>query len=78
MLVIRRREGESLVIQTPSGPVEIGIFEISPTRVKIGIQAPDDVHILRKEMLLAQAQNRAAAEALSPEAIGSLLGQARS
>lgn len=77
MLVIRRRAGESVVIETPKGPVEIGIYEISPTRVKLGIQAPDDVLILRKEMVLAEQQNRAAAQCLSRENLATLLGQIR-
>lgn len=77
MLVIRRRAGEAVVIETPAGPVEIGVYEISPSRVKLAIQAPGDVLIMRKEMLLAREQNRAAVQALSPGAIETLVGRWR-
>lgn len=35
MLVIRRRAGEALVVD---GVVEVTILEITPTRVKLGIE----------------------------------------
>jgi carbon storage regulator len=77
MLVIRRRPGESILIETPAGRVEIDVYELSASRVKLGIRAPADILILRKEVLLAQEQNRAAAQAVSPCSIQSLLGQLR-
>ena len=47
MLVLRRRAGDSLLI---GGDVEVEILEITPTRVKLGILAPDSVTIVRKEV----------------------------
>jgi carbon storage regulator len=57
MLVIRRRAGEGFLI----GPdIEIAVLEVSPTRVKIGILAPDALQIVRKEVLLTREENLAA------------------
>jgi carbon storage regulator len=58
MLVIRRRAGESILI---ADDVEVEILEITPTRVKLGVKAPKEVPVLRKEVRLTQDRNRAAA-----------------
>ena len=66
MLVMRRRAGEGFLI----GPdVEIEILEISPTRVKIGIVAPNALQIVRKEVLLTREENLAAAHNAAPQTI---------
>jgi carbon storage regulator len=62
MLVIRRRAGESLII---SHDVEVEILEICGNQVKIGIQAPREVLVLRKEVQLTRAENHAASQPLS-------------
>lgn len=48
MLIITRKKGESLMI---SDDIEITISKIEDGSVKIGIQAPKEVSILRKELL---------------------------
>jgi len=75
MLVIRRRTGDGLVI---AGNVEIEILEISPTRVKIGISAPDSITILRKEVQLTRQQNINAAHNISSATLSVLAGKLRS
>jgi carbon storage regulator len=62
MLVIRRRAGESVII---GHDVEVEILEICGNQVKIGIQAPREVLVLRKEVQLTKAENRAASQPLS-------------
>lgn len=57
MLVLRRRPGESLMI---GDDVEIEFLESNSQGVKIGIRAPREITILRKELQLTQMQNRAA------------------
>lgn len=47
MLIITRKKGESLMI---GDDIEITISKIEDGSVKIGIQAPKDVIILRKEL----------------------------
>jgi carbon storage regulator len=66
MLVMRRRAGEGLLI----GPdIEIEILEVSPTRVKIGIVAPEALQIARKEVVLTRKENLAASRNAPPHAI---------
>lgn len=48
MLIITRKKGESLMIDDD---IEITISKIEDGSVKIGIQAPKEVSILRKELL---------------------------
>ncbi|HEY4544110.1 MAG TPA: carbon storage regulator CsrA [Tissierellaceae bacterium] len=47
MLVLNRKIGESIVIDSDT---EITILDIKDGRVKIGIEAPKDKTILRKEV----------------------------
>jgi carbon storage regulator len=50
MLVLSRRKGESIVIQDN---IEITVLEVEGDVVKIGISAPRDIEILRKELVVA-------------------------
>lgn len=70
MLIIRRRVGEAILL---GGDIEIQITEITGNRVKIGIAAPRDLPILRKEIQLAADQNIAAATFHDSAALLSLL-----
>jgi carbon storage regulator len=62
LLVLRRRAGEAIVI---GEGVEICIMEISPTRVKLGVLAPREVSVVRKETIAVAMDNRKAAELVS-------------
>lgn len=66
MLVIRRRRGETLVI---GEDIEVEVLDASPSQVKLGIRAPKNVPVVRKEIQLTQEQNLAAARAPSAAAI---------
>ena len=70
MLVIRRRAGESVLI---GDGVEVTVIELMGTRVKLGIQAPTSVAILRKEIQLAALENIAAARGADPASLGRVL-----
>jgi len=48
MLVLTRKQGESILI---GEEIEIKIIEVSKNEVKIGIQAPKDVKVIRKELI---------------------------
>lgn len=50
MLVLSRRKGETIVIQDH---IEITVLEVEGDIVKIGISAPRDIEILRKELVVA-------------------------
>jgi len=69
MLVVRRRQGESLVI---GEDIEVVILEAGPNRVKLGIMAPREVLVFRKELELTRQQNRAAATADVLNVLGNL------
>ena len=61
MLILKRREGESLTI---GEHIEITILSVEPNgRVNIGISAPKDVLILRSELQQAASANQDAAAA---------------
>lgn len=64
MLVIRRRAGESVLI---GDDIEVQVTEIGPSRVKLCINAPKDVLVLRKEVKLTREENLAAAQELRLE-----------
>jgi carbon storage regulator len=70
MLIVRRRAGESLII---ADDIEIDVIEIGPTRVKLGITAPQHVTVLRGEVRLTEAENVAAAESMTKEHVEGLL-----
>jgi carbon storage regulator CsrA len=65
VLVMRRRAGESLLI----GEVEIRILEVGPTRVRLGIIAPEALAIIRKEVALTREANLAASRTAPSETI---------
>ncbi len=69
MLVITRKPEESIVI---GDNIEITIFEISKDKVKIGIEAPKDIKISRKEILVTENENIQASEGVSIDIVKQL------
>lgn len=62
MLVLSRKKGQSLFI---GDDIEISILEVTNDIVKIGITAPKDISILRKELYVSvEDMNRAAEKSL--------------
>jgi carbon storage regulator len=74
MLVLRRRTGECLLI---GDDIEIEILELSSHAAKIGIRAPRETSILRKELKLTRDQNQAAADAPDAVALVAVLEKLR-
>lgn len=72
MLVIRRRAGESILI---NGDIEIEVLEVGLSQVKLGISAPKDISIVRKEVHVTGQQNQAASREISPLELSSLAGK---
>ena len=67
MLALTRKKGEALMV---NNNVEITILEVRGDQVKIGIAAPKDVPIYRKEVYLQiQEENKAS---FSPEGLDAL------
>ena len=64
MLILQRKEGESLLI---GDEVEVTVLAVEAGRVRLAIQAPRSVTILRSELrVAAQANQEAANEEISP------------
>lgn len=59
MLIITRKQGESFLI---GDNVEISIVEINGDKVRVAIDAPREVAVLRKELIEAAKSNKEAAE----------------
>lgn len=49
MLVLSRRQEEALVIR---GDIIVRVLEVKGSTVRLGIDAPSDVHIQRREIVL--------------------------
>ncbi len=48
MLVLTRKQGQSVVI---GGSIEVFVVEIRGEQVRLGIQAPRDVPVVRREVI---------------------------
>ena len=71
MLALTRKKGEALVI---NNNIEITVLEIRGDQIKIGISAPKDVPIYRKEVYLRiQQENEAAISVDGLDALNNLL-----
>jgi carbon storage regulator len=72
MLALSRKKGEALVI---ANNIEVTILEIKGDQVKVGITAPRDVPVYRKEIYLQiQDSNKAATDVSGMQALKDLLG----
>ena len=76
MLILQRKEGESLFI---GDNIEISVLSVEAGRVRLAIEAPKNVPILRSELRSAMVTNREAAdEEVSPlELLGVLRDRKR-
>ncbi|MCM1282755.1 MAG: carbon storage regulator CsrA [Muribaculaceae bacterium] len=72
MLALTRKKGEALVI---NNNIEITVLEIRGDQIKIGIQAPKDVPVYRKEVYLQiQKENQEASHVASLDALKDIIG----
>ncbi len=67
MLALSRKKGEALIV---NNNIEITILEIKGEQVKIGIAAPKEVPIYRKELYVQIRESNQ--EAMSADAVESL------
>ena len=71
MLALTRKKGESLLL---NNDIEVTVLEIRGDQVKIGVKAPREVPVYRKEVYLQiQKENEAAASVENLEALKKLL-----
>ena len=72
MLALSRKKGEAIVV---NNNIEISVLEVKGDQVKIGISAPKEVPIYRKEVYVQiQEANKEAINAEGMEALKNLLG----
>ena len=72
MLILQRKAGESLVI---GDDITVRVISVDGTRVRLAIDAPEDISILRSELIVARAANRdSAREEAAPTELLDLLG----
>ncbi len=60
MLVLTRKVGERLVI---GDQIVVTIVQVDGTRVRVGVEAPSDVNVVRSELLAAEERESAARKA---------------
>lgn len=72
MLALSRKKNEAIII---NNDIEITVLEVKGDQVKIGISAPKEVPIYRKEVYLQiQEANRDSVDADGMEALKNLFG----
>lgn len=72
MLALTRKKNESLII---NNNIEITVLEVKGDQVKIGIEAPKDVPIYRKEIYVQiKEENKQAVNLEGLELLQNLLG----
>lgn len=72
MLALSRRKNEAIII---NNNIEISILDVKGDQVKIGINAPKEVPIYRKEVYIQiQEANKEASNIEGMEALKNLLG----
>lgn len=59
MLILQRKEGQSLTI---GDQIVVTVQEIGQGRVRLSVDAPRDISVLRTELVEAQRENRSAAQ----------------
>ncbi len=73
MLALSRKKNEALII---NNNIEVTILDVKGDQVKIGITAPKEVPVYRKEVYLQiQEANRAAVSVEGMDALKTLLGK---
>lgn len=72
MLALSRKKNEAIII---NNNIEITVLEIKGEQIKIGISAPKEVPVYRKEVYLQiQEANKASVSAEGLDALKNLLG----
>lgn len=69
MLVLQRKKNQSLLI---NGNITVSVLEIGSDWIKLAVEAPKDVKILRAELLEAAQANQEAAKEVSTESVTAL------
>lgn len=72
MLALSRKKGEALII---NNNIEVTILEVKGDQIKLGINAPREIPVYRKEVYeQIQQANKEAMSDQTPDAINKLFG----
>ena len=75
MLVLTRKTNQSIMI---GDEIEVSVLAVSGDKVRVGISAPRDVPVFRKEVYLAIQEERiASGQAASSRAVDDAVSKAR-
>ena len=72
MLVLTRKSNQSIMI---GDDIEVSVLSIMGEKVRIGIQAPRDIPVFRKEVYLEIQQERNGAAAEAPADTSTVRGE---
>lgn len=70
MLVLTRKSDEALRIL--DGAIRIVVLDVQGDQVRLGIEAPKSIDVLREEIYLSQEENRRASETVTPIALSKI------
>lgn len=70
MLILQRKKGESLSI---NDNITLTVMEIGADSIKLAIDAPKEIPILRSELKEAAAENKKASEEVSKKVLDEIL-----
>ncbi len=69
MLVLTRKAGESILV---GDDIEIVVVEVTGEKIRIGIEAPENIGIVRKELVEAVREENAQASRVEAGAVEGL------
>jgi carbon storage regulator len=75
MLVLTRKTNQSIMI---GDDVEVSVLAVSRDKIRLGITAPKDVPVFRKEVYLSIQEEAAAASEPAQQAVGQALDELKS
>ena len=64
MLVVTRHSGQSIVI---GQDIEVVVLQVEGSQVRIGINAPRSVRVLRNELVAGESHHAAAGHVAAPQ-----------
>jgi len=52
MLILTRRPSEAIIVELPTGEtIKVAVLSVKPNQVRLGTDAPDDIKIVKEELL---------------------------
>jgi carbon storage regulator len=61
VLVLTRKQGQKIFIDTPQGPITVTFVQLDRGKIRLGIDAPPSMRVLREELQLGEKPKPASA-----------------